>query len=123
MIQSLGAIKGLWDNRKLIGLGILVAALLVCAFLAHSRGQERDKLKTAYDQAVDYINDQKAVYDATVAAMERKVESDKDRNRFEIDQAGRNSAGRVSGDGPLSPVLRDGLRAVAERQAARNDPR
>ncbi len=99
---------------------VVVGLLSWYAWRAHELGEQRDELAAqvaAYEQVV---KDMREWHDATTAALERKSKNDNERNEFKNDAAARNSAGRVAGDGPLAPVLRDGLFALQRRQGGKD---
>lgn len=114
-------IHALWKYRTVIGIAISLGLFGYYVYLADLRGKERDELSDKLTAATQVIRDMRAWHDATVAALERKVEGERERHDFEQEQIIRNQEGRKNGDGPLAPVLADGLQRLRERQAARSN--
>jgi type II secretory pathway pseudopilin PulG len=123
MLQALEKIPGwgiliwLWNNKTLVAIVGAAGVFLYYVWLADKRGQERDELKEQLRGASQVISDQRAWHDDTVAALERKANNETERSDFERGAVARNQADRVAGDGPVAPVLRDGLSALRRRQA------
>jgi len=116
--QVISTIKILWKYKTLVALGLSVGVLGYYAHLAERRGVERDAAETSLASVKETLDNLRAVSDQKIAALERKVEDDNERSYFEQESARLNEAGRVMGDGPLAPVLRDGLGRLRKRQAA-----
>lgn len=115
--------KWLWGNKEVVAVVAVIVIAGLGWHLALSRKTEIESLGVKLEEANAIIKTMEANHKAVVGALERKVESDKDRNNFEKDRALKNAEGRINGDGPLAPVLRDGLRSLAERQHKYNNTR
>lgn len=113
-------IKGLgwfWKHREGVLTFVVIVAIGVFLWVADGWRKDRDAYKAQLDDAQQTIIDQKAAFDASTAALQRKVESDQERNEFELGAVRRNQADRAAGDGPISPVLFNGLQQLRSRQA------
>lgn len=122
-IPGFGAVVWIFNNWKLVAALASVGGLVYFAYLADKRGRERNEAVAMVASAQKTIDDLRAWHDATTAALERKVDRERDSKTFEANQDMRRLAAGEAGDGPLSPVLRDGMRAIAQRQSTRNNPR
>lgn len=111
----------LWENKSTIAMGLILAALAWYAWRADQLGDERDELALQVAGYQQVVADMGAWHEATVAALEGKTRNDKERNEFRNTAAARNSADRADGDGPLAPVLFNGLHELGLRQAARKE--
>lgn len=109
----------LWvlNNKRLVFILALSAGLAWFMWRADELGEERDALEDQVHSYQQVVADMQKWHDDTTAALERKTEDDRKRNEFKNAAISRNTSGRASGDGPLAPVLRDGLRELGARQA------
>ena len=117
-MNPLSILSFLWSNKSTISAVVVVGLLSWYAWRAHDLGQQRDELATQVEAYQQVVQDMQEWHEATTAALERKSKNDTERSEFKNGAAARNSAGRASGDGPLAPVLRDGLREIQRRQAS-----
>ncbi len=107
----------IWKYKTVIGIAISLGLFSYYVWLADKRGQERDDLEKMLRGASEVIADQRAHYEQNIAALERQGQYEQQRNEFERTETARNQADRVAGDGPLAPVLRNGLHKLSLRQA------
>lgn len=104
---------------------ILVAALALLIWSWNGRGEKIADQARTIEGYRTVVKDMRQWHEETTAALERKHGNDQDRSDFEREAAVQNEAGRQAGDGPLAPVLRNGIDRLRERQAAyrSGDPR
>lgn len=110
-------VGGNWKGLAVVG---IAAAVMFFIWSWDARGNKIDELENQVKGYRDVVAAQLAWHDETVSALERKAQSDDERSNFEAESARRNQADREAGDGPLAPVLRNGIGSLSRRQAERN---
>lgn len=119
-MNPVAIVKWLWDNKALIGFVVALGAVGFMVHRADLKAQEQREISAQLDEVKDTIDDMRAWHDKTIASLERKTHEDQNRTDFSLQAATQNQADRIAGDGPLAPVLRNGLSGLGRRQAERN---
>lgn len=102
------------------GLTVLAAVILlgVCGYYAHKAkitAAERDEFRAGLSIANAQLDAQAAISESKIKAIETVRENDRDRSEFKNEGNAAIERGRVAGDGPVAPVLRDTVQRVQQR--------
>lgn len=117
---EVGILKTLWDYRRAVIPGLLFAALIIAISVAKYNGIEKDAAVLARGVAENTLDSTRRVSAAKIGAMQSTMEDADERQQFLQKTEISINQGRLAGDGPLAPVLRDALGRLRQRQASRH---
>lgn len=112
-------IKWLFDNRKGVGIAVLVVLIgLSVLYVSHIRS-ENVRLEGENAVLTDTLKAERENHAKTIKALEDKAKDAEDRHQFRDKTRKEIEKDRKEGDGVVAPVLRNAVERLRDRQTTR----